>query len=266
MESVYFFLLSFPPWSLAAHCAAGLVVLAAKSRLSSVQGSRQWHLLLNEFLSTFLWVCWTLECLVIASASSNLHSLFALFLRLLVWPVLFGRTCVNPCNSVFLAVERHSLSLLPPLLLTQLLAMCAGLGYSLVLWQLLAAWLSQTHFEFMGSEATPFLNVSLWLGFFLEMAMSFSMYLPRLLMRTYAVQTQTVLSALWTCLMIYCLDKTTGAFMNPLIATSCRVVQNSFPPGTCLEILFVYWVAPLSGALLASTIYTQRTIPHQKEL
>ena len=241
---------AYPPWSLAAHLAvAGLVV----SIQQAVKESKQFAAA-NEFLCTLLWVCWTLESSVIGFASSSRHVLFTLFIRLLLCPFLFHDACVNPCNSVYMAVEQRSARKIPQHLVMQFMAMAAGLLYSILSWQFLGSWLSDVHLSFMGSHTNPFLNVTLLEGFLLELGMAFAMYIPRMVMKIGF--TCNFVSAAWTCVMIILLEHTTGAFMNPLIATSSTLLWHfrSFGMGDLAVLLVVYWLGPVLGTVLAARL------------
>lgn len=249
-EDILSHISAFPPWSIAAHVLVAGVVLAIQRAVSESQQFSS----LNEYLCTLLWVCWSLEMSVIGFASSNFHALFTLFVRLLLWPFLFHDACVNPCNSVYMAVKGKSVKNVPRYFGIQFIAMATGLLYSAVTWRFLSSWVSDTHLSFMSSRANPFLNVSIVAGFLLELAMSFAMYLPRLVMRTGF--TCTFVSAVLTCVMIILLEHTTGAFMNPLIALSLSLLWHygSLSMSDFSVLLFVYWLAPLLGTVLAARL------------
>ena len=243
---------AIPPWSITAHLVVGLLVVTLQQTLRNSHQFSSW----NEYLCTLLWVCWTLEASVIGFASSSNNTLLALFLRMLLWPVLSYDACVNPLNSVYLAVQEKSVRGIPRCLVIQLLAMVSGIAYSILTWRFLGAWVSDTHFHFMGSTANPFLNVGTAEGFLLELGMAFFMYLPRLVMGTSF--TSTFVSATWTCVMIILLEHTTGAFMNPLIALSSSLVWHtgSLSAVGVVEMVVVYWLAPVIGTVLAATMDT----------
>ena len=243
---------AIPPWSITAHLVVGLLVVTLQQTLRNSHQFSSW----NEYLCTLLWVCWTLEASVIGFASSSNNTLLALFLRMLLWPLLSYDACVNPLNSVYLAVQEKSVRGIPRCLVIQLLAMVSGIAYSILTWRFLGAWVSDTHFHFMGSTANPFLNVGAAEGFLLELGMAFFMYLPRLVMGTSF--TSTFVSATWTCVMIILLEHTTGAFMNPLIALSSSLVWHtgSLSAVGVVEMVVVYWLAPVIGTVLAATMDT----------
>ena len=204
---------------------------------------------LNEYLCTILWVCWTLEASVIGYASSNLHVLSSLFVRLLLWPSLALDACVNPCNSVYTAVQKRSPNKVPLCIVIQCLAMATGLLYSGLTWRVLSFGVSDIHRGFMTSHSSPFLNVSVVEGFLLELSMSFVMYLPKLIMRTGF--TSNFVSALVTCVMIFLLEHTTGAFMNPIAALSSTLVWHS-SSFRWTDMIIVYWLGPFLGAAFAA--------------
>ena len=239
---------ALPGWSLLAHIFVGVTILGLQQ---TVRGSRQfsdW----NEFLCTAVWVYWSLETAVIAFASSSLHANFTLFLRLLLWPAFFQDACVNPLNSIFLAVQRRSVRHLPRCLAIQLVAMGTGVAYSALSWWVMGSWLSLTHLNFLSSRASPFLNVSVTEGFLLELAMSFAMYLPRLILKAGFVCT--FVSAVQTCVMILCLEHTTGAFMNPLIALSVSLLWHPLSLPGLWELALVYWLGPIIGTVLVARL------------
>ena len=242
---------AYPAWSVAAHVVVGVVVLALQRTVRDSREFSSW----NEYLCTLLWVCWTLETSVIGFASSSTHVVFSLFIRLLLWPLLFHDACVNPLNSVYLAVQENSVRKVPWCLGLQFTAMISGLVYSSLSWQLLSLWFSDTHLNFMTSRVNPFLNVGTLEGFLLELGMSFIMYLPRLVMKTGF--TSTFLSASVTCVMIMLLEHTTGAFMNPLIALSSSLLWHSgslTAVGGVWEQVVVYWLAPTLGTVLVASL------------
>ena len=239
-----------PVWSLAAHLVVGAVVVLLQQRMRGSRRFSDW----NEFLCTLLWITWTLETSVISFASSNLHGHFYLFLRLLLWPLLSHDACVNPLNSVYLAITEGSLRSIPHRLGIQLVAMVTGLVYSVLCWHVLGNLLSEVHLDFMSSRLSPFLNVTLSEGFLLELTMSFVMYLPRLVMSSGF--TCTFVSAVLTCVMILCLEHTTGAFMNPLVALSSSLLwhYSSLSPARVWEMTVVYWIGPLTGTVLVARL------------
>ena len=247
-----------PAWSVAAHVVVGCVVVGLQGKLRGSHRFSDW----NEYLCTLLWVCWTLETSVISFASSNLHGHFSLFLRLLLWPLLSHDACVNPLNSVYLAVTEGSVRNVPRRLGIQLVAMATGLVYSALSWRVLSSWLSETHLNFTNTCFNPFLNVTLAEGFLLELIMSFVMYLPRLVITTGF--TCTFVSAVLTCVMILCLEHTTGAFMNPLVALSSNLLWHggSLSLTGMWEMAVVYWLGPVLGTVLVARL--DIWISHQK--
>lgn len=249
-EQIVSYLSAFPPWSIAAHLVVCvLVVVLQRAGRSSRQFSS-----LNEYLCTILWVCWTLESSVIGYASSNLHTMSSLFIRLLLWPSLALDACVNPCNSIYNAVQEKSLRKIPHYIVIQFFAMVTGLLYCGVTWRFLSSGLSATHQGFMTSRASPFLKVSILEGFLLELGMSFVMYLPKLVIRTGF--TCNFISAAVTCVMVFLFEHTTGAFMNPIIALSSNLLWHSatFRLGALFVMVVVYWLAPFLGAMLAALL------------
>ena len=249
-------LAAFPPWSIAAHLLVAVLVLGAQQ---TVRGSQ-----VNEFLCTLLWVCWTLEMSVIGFASSNLHALSTLFVRMMLWPLLFRDACVNPLNSVYLAVHERSVKKVPWYLGVQLVAMATGLLYSALMWRLLSSFVSDIHLSFMSSRANPFLNVGTINGFFLELGMAFVMYLPRLVMGTGFVCT--FISAVLSCSMIILLEHTTGAFMNPLVALSSNLLWHyqSLSIVALSELFLVYWLAPALGTVMVALLDMRIWRTHKK--
>ena len=247
-QDILLYLSAFPPWSLASH----FIVAAALLSLQQVVRKSRHFSIANEFLCTVLWVSWTLECYVIGFASSSLHALVVLFVRLLLGPILFQGAYVNPCNCVFAAVEERSGKKLPTYLLVQLVAMVTALVYSTLSWRFLSQWLSDIHQSFLDSRPNPFLQVPAWAGFSLELAMTFACFLPRLAMRQGF--PCTFISALITCVLIFLLETTTGAFMNPLLAASSSLVWHSLSLREYLVHFVVYWVGPIAGSVLAARL------------
>ena len=239
-----------PVWSLTAQLAVGGVVVLVQWWLRGSRRFSDW----NEFLCTLLWVAWTLETSVISFTFSNLHGHFSLFLRLLLWPLLSHDACVNPLNSVYLAVRQGSARSIPRTLTIQLVAMVTGLGYSILSWRILGHFLSEIHLSFMSSALQPFLTVSLTEGFLLELGMSFTMFVPRLFMSPGF--KCTFVSAVLTCVMILCLEHTTGAFMNPLVALSSVLLwrYRSLSLVSMWEMAVVYWVGPVLGTILIARL------------
>lgn len=204
---------------------------------------------LNEYLCTILWVCWTLEAAVIGYASSSHHVISSLFVRLLLWPSLALDACVNPCNSIYTAVQDKSPKKVPHTIMIQCLAMATGLLFSSLMWRVLSSGGSDIHRGFMTSRGSPFLNVGVVDGFLLELGMSFVMYLPKVVMRTGF--TCNFVSAVVTCVMIFLLGHTTGAFMNPIAALSLTLVWHS-TSFRLTDIIIVYWLGPFLGAAFAA--------------
>lgn len=247
-HNILLYLSAFPPWSLASH----FIVAAALLSLQQVVRKSRHFSIANEFLCTMLWVSWTLECYVIGFASSNLHALFTLFIRLLLGPIIFQGAYVNPCNCIYAAVKERSGKKLPSFLLVQLVAMVTALVYSTLSWRFLSQWLSDIHQNFLDSRPNPFLQVPAWAGFALELAMTFTCFLPRLVMRQGFLCT--FISALITCILIFLLETTTGAFMNPVVAASSSLVWHSLSLREYLVHFVVYWLGPILGSVLAARL------------
>ena len=239
---------AIPPWSLVSHLLVAGAILGLKR---AVRRSRHFSLL-NEFLCTTLWVSWTLECYVIGFASSSLHSLFVLFVRLLVGPLLFDGAHVSPCTSIFTAVKARSGKRLLPLLSMQLVAMVTALFYSFLAWRFLSQWLSEIHQHFLEVRPNHFLRVPAWIGFGLELAMTFVSFLPHLVFQ--AGYTCTFVSAVVCCALVFLLEGTTGAFMNPVVAASTSLVWHPYGPRDLLLHVLVYWLGPFTGAVLAGKL------------
>lgn len=183
---------------------------------------------------------------------------------MLLWPLLFHDACINPLNSVYLAVQESSVRKVPWYLGNQLVAMAIGLIYSTLTWRLLSSLVSDVHLSFMSSQANPFLKVGMLQGFLLEMGMAFVMYLPRLVIRTGF--TCTFISAVLSCAMIFLLEHTTGAFMNPLVALSSNLLWHyqSLNVVALSELFLVYWLAPTLGTLMAASLDVKIWRTHEK--
>ena len=237
-----------PFWSVLAHIVVALPVLLCQSLLKRSAYFRP----INEFLCSFLWTAWSLECVVIGSSTL---APFILFLRLLVPRYAFRGAYTNPCSALFECMEkglrrqRHFKNLFSSIAI-EVIATFFAIIYCYVMWNVLGSTISEDHRQFLGAKPEYFLQVSLLPGFLMELFLTFVAWIPKLVMKD-SLHMVLVQASLTTCLVVQ-FSGSTGAFMNPVTALSFVLAWHRLgATARLLEHFIVYWGGPLVGTALA---------------
>ena len=243
-------------WSVCAHVVPAVPVLLCQFLLRRSAYFRP----INEFLCSFLWSTWSLECVVVGYTGSSTLALFTLFLRLLVLPYILHGAYINPCGALYEygCVEKGSrrrqhFQQLFSNIAIEVTATFFAIIYCYVVWNVLGSTISEDHQQFLQVKPDYFLQVPILAGFLVELLLTFVSWIPRLLMKDslYMVLVQA-------CLIIYLVfqfQESTGAFMNPVTALSFALVWHRLG---AVEHFIVYWGGPLLGTALAVTITRYR--------
>lgn len=243
-------------WSAFVHLAVVLAVFLIQHLLRhfiNPKGSR--FRTISEFLFSVGWVVLTLENTFLFDVRSELCGVIVLGLRLFVSPMLFRKVFGNPCEVLYYYLMRSprlhkSGIILFRALLAEALAIPVGVCMSVIMWKLLAS-VNGEYSTFMEKNLDPFLSISPWAGFLMEACISFLMFMPGLVLPPSLffsfVETFFIMG------LVYYFGMWTGAFMNPMAATSCLLMwhSRSLQPWDVGVHLFVFLLGPLLGTLAA---------------
>lgn len=253
--------LPVPYWSLSGHVAIAVLILPLRSLLfpSHRLHTHPYFPPVNEFLCSFLWVVWSLECMVISHATSTSLALATLFLRMIIAPYIFKGACVNPAYNVFTHLRQggrpRALKLMLQNVLMEVLAMVCAVLFVSVQWRLLAQFSSQ-HQEFLIEDKSYMLNVTPLTGFLEELFTTFIALLPVVLMGE-SFLTVLVSASLTMCL-IPMAEAATGGYMNPLNAMASAITfhMDKLTPVDYIVHIVVYWLGPYLGSGLAAVLHS----------
>ncbi len=252
---------SMPYWSLSGHVAVAALVFPLRGLLFPALAHRTSHPYfqpVNEFLCSFLWVFWTLECMVIDHTTSSSLALSTLFVRMLIAPYIFHGACVNPAFNVYthlrLGVKPQAILAVVHNVLIELLAMGCAVVFVSVQWNLLGM-VSLQHHDFLSVQDRSYmLQVTPISGFLTELITTFIALLPIVLIRQSFLAV--LVSACLTLCLIFQVEAATGAFMNPLnaLAVTLTFHMDKLAVWDCLVHILVYWYGPYMGAGLAAVL------------
>ena len=211
---------------------------------------------LNEFIASVIWNVWSLESFLVFCTWSQQFGLLTLGLRLLLGPLLLRQAYVNPCGLLFTYLSSQPGNKKGRELFlhfcAELLAIPASLAFSMAIWNFLdELGLSDDHTNFLQEKVKFFLSVPPFTGFTIEIFVTFLMFMPG----TFAFPS-TLLRIAETFLIVFLVfqfGSCTGAFMNPMVALTYLLMWHygDTHPSTLVIHLFVFWVGPLVGTVMA---------------
>uniref|UniRef100_A0A8C5RLQ3 Aquaporin n=1 Tax=Laticauda laticaudata TaxID=8630 RepID=A0A8C5RLQ3_LATLA len=184
-------------------------------------------------------------------------SLTLLFVISLAHGAFFDGTAANPVISLqeFLALDCSFVGSIVKIL-AQFLGMEAACAFTKKYWSK-----EFTHFHMiqnlMAQDCSSSLNISIFQGIFVEAMGSFLFQLIILKLHTCCPMYRVPIVALSITALTYTAAPVTGAFFNPALASA---MTFSCSGNSLLEYMQVYWLAPISGMLLALLVY-QGNIP-----
>ncbi|XP_062989299.1 aquaporin-12-like [Elgaria multicarinata webbii] len=184
-------------------------------------------------------------------------SLTLLFLLFLVHGATFDGASANPTVSLheFLALD-FSLGAAAAKLLAQFVGMEAASAFTKKYW---SRELTDFHMiqNLMVQDCSSSLSTSISHGIFVEALCSFLFQLVVLRFQVSSPMYRVPVMALTVTALAYAAAPLTGAFFNPGLAWA---VTFSCSGNSLLEYIQVYWLAPISGMLIALFLY-QGNIP-----
>ncbi|XP_020642072.3 aquaporin-12 [Pogona vitticeps] len=184
-------------------------------------------------------------------------SLTLLFLLFLVHGACFDGTSANPCVSVqeFLTLE-SSLWVTLAKLLSQFMGMEAACVFTKQYW---SRELTDFHTiqNLIAQDCTSSLSASVSHGIFVEALCSFLFHLVTLRFQASFPMHRVPIVALTVTALTYTAGPFTGAIFNPALASAVTFACSG---NNLLEYMQVYWLAPITGMLVAVFVY-QGNIP-----
>lgn len=258
---------SFPFWSYLVLFAVAVVLVLVQHLLLLSKTLNPYFKFLNEFLASVAWVVWSLENAVVGSMWSKTFSLITLGIRLLLGPLVMRQAHSNPCNIVYQfftsQARKNNCDNGGEFLLdfiAEVLAIPAGLGLAMTIWSFLADYgLSYDHSHFIQEEMDSFLSVPLLTGFAIEITVSFFMFMPGIFLPR--SKLMTFAEVIFILFLIILFGPFTGAFMNPMVASSYLLMWHyrHVDPAVVAVHLFVFWLGPLIGSMMAVGIARSRS-------
>lgn len=249
----------FPLWSALTHVLVVLMVYVAKAALGGSRLLRPHMHLINEFLGTFGWICFSLEGVVVGVIWNRTAGLALLFIRLFLAPYLFKDSYTSPCGAFFDIFKDkpysknefvHFFKILAAQLLATLVAVVYIVG---VMWRILAETVSDDHFHFNKLELAYYLQVWSMYGFGLELLMTALCFSLRFVLKASALRV--LLESTLTTYLVYQFSPLTGAMMNPLVALSLLLPWTSLDLVGCAEHFVVFWIAPFIATFVMLHLY-----------
>ena len=250
----------FPLWSLLTHVFVVLFLYATRYLLQRSFVLRPHFHLVNEFLGTFGWICFSLEGIVVGVIWSRYAGLIMLFIRLFLAPYLFKGAYISPCGALFVIFKnkptysREGFVRFLEILAVQLLAtLCAIPCVVRFMWRFLADTVSDDHFHFNGIEQAYYLQVWSMYGFGIEFFTTALCFTFQFVLE--ASMFRVLLESTLITFLVYRFSPLTGAMMNPLVALSILLPWNSLDLFGCVEHVFVFWVAPFLATFLMISLF-----------
>ncbi|XP_042312268.1 LOW QUALITY PROTEIN: aquaporin-12-like [Sceloporus undulatus] len=191
-------------------------------------------------------------------------SLTLLFLLFLIHGASFSGASANPSISLqeFLALD-SSFGATVTKVLAQFMGMEAASAFTKQYW---SRELTDFHMiqNLMAQDCSSSLNTSVSHGIFVEAICSFFFQLTILRFQASSSMYRITIVALTVTALAHAAASLTGAFFNPALAFA---VTFSCSGNSLLEYMQVYWLAPITGMLIAFFVY-QGNIPRvfQKNL
>ena len=213
----------------------------------------------TDFISSFQLSACVFEIGVIGNFYNKWISLLCSFLLLTLKNMEYVFDCApaNPCGLLENVVRKKTtVALLADFgtrSLVQLLGALLGYPFVQTLWRHTA---SEIHTQQLEKGLFSTLEVSLLFGFCVEVGATFIATMSDYLSRGSLRRLNPVIRSAVVILLCLGLNRTTGTWMNPALATA-HVFAFSSSSEMLLEHLTVFWVGPMLGTLLAILVNTK---------
>ena len=219
----------------------------------------------SELISAFQLSACVFEISVIGKFYSGWIALSCSFclLTLKNAEYLFPGTLANPCGLLESIVEKKGPWVADSVakILFQLVGALLSFPFIQALWK--STW-SELHFKQVKNGLRSTLEVSLLLGFSIEILATFVTSMSDFLSRGILKKYNPVIRSAVCVVVCYCLAETTGTWMNPALATAQTFVFCSTKE-VITEHLFVFWVGPFVGTLAAIGVNSKLWRPDTKD-
>lgn len=254
-------------WSFTAIVGAFLLGETARFLLKKVIPRRSpHHHYVGELISSFEFSAGVFEVAVIGRYYSTLLGFICSFTFLFLKnsEYILDRKAANPCGLLERIVSRGLRRSWVVDFVTKVSSQLTGallaFPFMKLIWQSTA---SEIHFRQLSRGLSSSLEVSVLVGFAIEITATFLLTMIDFLTRGGLRKFNPFVRAGACVLICYALTGTTGVWMNPVFAT---VHTFLFTDGKedILEHLFVFWVAPIIGTLVAIAIDSKLREPERK--
>ena len=227
-----------------------LVALLRRSLKPKLKGG---YYLADEFICSLLWLLWSFEIsLVSLHSHSSVHYLL-LFIALLCQRSIYQEATVNTSALIVKSITcGWSFSRTLLLLSAQLASLPVAMAMILFLHSVLAPF-SLPHKEGV-TISGDILRVGIIEGFIIESIGTLLLSVPAALVKSRGLILDVASASNYT-LIEYLFGPFTGAFCNPLSATCFCLFFNK---QSLFELLIVYWVGSITGALIGWIIFNNR--------
>lgn len=122
---------------------------------------------------------------------------------------------------------------------------------------------SELHFKHLNKGLSSSLEVSLLFGFLVEVVTTFVLTMIDLLTRGGLRVFNPYIRAIACVVICYALTGTTGVWMNPVFATVHSFLFTKAKEDI-IEHMFVFWVGPIIGTLIALSVDARLRVPERK--
>lgn len=254
-------------WSFTAIVGAFLLGETTRTLLKRVIPRRSpYHHYVGELISSFEFSAGVFEVAVIGRYYSTLLGFICSFTFLFLKnsEYILDRKAANPCGLLEGIVSRGARKSWVVDFVTKVSSQLTGallaFPFMKFIWQSTA---SEIHFKQLSRGLSSSLEVPVSFGFAIEITATFILTMIDFLTRGGLRKFNPLVRAGACVLICYALTGTTGVWMNPVFATVHTFLFTDAKEDI-LEHLFVFWVAPIIGTLVAIAIDTKLHEPERK--
>ena len=239
-----------PLWSLVSFLIVYLVVLLVRQICNQ---TNQYYKLINEIACTILWLAWCFEMQVVKNEHTQWMTLVIAFIILVVQPQIYEDAFGNPCVlMVSYLRDKVSIQQALQLFLCQLISIPIATLLVCLIWYSLSP-LSSAHPKMFEIDQDDFLHVGLPQGILCEALVTFIAFLPELFIKSGILLDLVCASNFIFLGLVF--GKFTGACFNSLPITAMSIFFNR---QSWTQLIFVYWIGPAIGGILAWRVLVSR--------
>lgn len=223
----------------------------------------------TDFISSFQLSACVFEISVIGNFYNGWVAVSCSFILLTLknMEYIFDGAAANPCGLLERVVkQKTSAALLTDFLaksISQLLGAMLSFPFIQTLWQYTS---SEFHSNQLSKELLSTLEVSLFVGFGVEVGATFLSTMSDFVSRGNLQRYNPVIRSTACIVVCLMLGRTTGTWMNPALAT-VHIFMFSPSKELLMEHVFVFWVGPMLGTLIAisaNSMFIEKPDPRLK--